>query len=195
MKFKFEITDNVYKIIGLMCCNVIEIILLAYYASFDLDFSINTDYENDFKAFKGLSVTGSLFMMITWFIQIILIYKFNQKILYSILAINSFSIFILLIGMGMGAQGLNKINYPKDSFNFPVALWFIHLCLYIMSLVNLHNYRQNEQNKKKEETNKKKDETDDSKKQLQNTTTQANQSQMVMVGNNESQFTQQQQIV
>ncbi|CAD8180661.1 unnamed protein product [Paramecium octaurelia] len=195
MKFSFELSDNTHKVIGFVCSNIVEIVLLAYYASIDLDLYKNTGYENEFSAFKGLSVTGSLFMMITWFLQILLIYRYNQKILYLIFAVNTFSILILLIGMGIGSEALRRGTKGYTTYNVPVAFWFIQLSLYIMSLVNLHNFKQQEGNEKKDDKTQKKEETDDSKKQAQNTNTQANQSQVVMMGNNESQFTQQQQVV
>ncbi|CAD8105300.1 unnamed protein product [Paramecium sonneborni] len=199
MGFQFKISDNVHAIIGLISSNVIEIVLLAYYANIQVNQIMESDIQDDFKAYKGLSVTGSVFMMITWILQILLIYKYNEKILYVIFGINTFSIFILLIGMGIGQQGINKVNDSYGQFfyidyNYPVALWFIQLCLYLMSLINLHNFKQKKVSDSGQDTKKKQD-NDDSQKQVQQTQTQANQSQVVMMGNNESQFTQQQQIV
>ncbi|CAK94191.1 unnamed protein product (macronuclear) [Paramecium tetraurelia] len=208
MKFSLELSDNTHKVIGFVCSNVVEIVTLAYYATIETDLLIDIDLdkvkitasemiqindaENKIKAYKGLSVTGSIFLMITWCLQILLIYRYNQKMLYAIFGINTFSILILLVGMGIQESEMEQVSV---SFNAPVAFWFIQLTLYIMSLVNLHNFRQQEGNQNMEGKNQKKEETDDSKKQAQNTSTQANQSQVVMMGNNESQFTQQQQVV
>ncbi|CAD8199229.1 unnamed protein product [Paramecium pentaurelia] len=203
MKLSFNLSDNVHKIIGLVCSCIIEILLLGYYAAYDVGTKptgyeqyktvIEIPYESEIQTFQGLSITGSLLMMITLGLQIMLIYKYNPKILYLIFGINTCSIILLIAGVGIISDVINKLIKQADPYNTPLAFWFIQLCLYIMSLVNLHNLKNLEGNGQNEDTNKKKEEIDDSKKQAQNTTTQSNQSQMVMMGNNESQFAQQQQ--
>ncbi|CAD8098486.1 unnamed protein product [Paramecium primaurelia] len=207
MNLSFNLSDNVHKIIGLVCSCIIEILLLGYYAAYDLgNLSSNYDkykalfknpYESDIQTFQGLSITGSLLLITTLGLQIMLIYKYNPKILYLIFGINTCSIILLIAGVGIISDVISEVTKKalksSDPYNTPLAFWFIQLCLYILSLVNLHNLKNLEGNGQNEDTNKKKEVIDDSKKQAQNTSTQSNQSQMVMMGNNESQFTQQQQ--
>ncbi|CAD8110186.1 unnamed protein product [Paramecium sonneborni] len=149
MNFIIGLSDRIHKIIRYVSLGVIEIVLLAYYANIDEkmyeEISKIPDIDDDYSAFKGLSVTGSVFMMITWFGQIVLIFKKIEILLYVILGVNSLAQFFLLVGMGMGVQGRNKIPIQGfDNFNYPIGLWFIQFCLYLLSLVCLYELKNME---------------------------------------------------
>lgn len=74
---------------------LIEIVLLATYSN------VVVNVNSDFDAYRGLSITGSVFMMLSFMALLILHYKYIDYGIYALLVIMSFAVFLLLIGMGM----------------------------------------------------------------------------------------------
>lgn len=86
---------------------VIEIVLLATYSN---ALTINSDYD----AYRGLSLTGSVFMMLGFLVMIGLHFKYIEYAIYGLLALMSFGVFLLLIGMGMvSSYVIIQLNYYR----------------------------------------------------------------------------------
>lgn len=83
---------------------VIEIVLLATYS--------NAFGTSDFDAYRGLSLTGSVFMMLGFLVIIGLHFKYIEYAVYGLLALMSFGVFLLLIGMGIvSSYVILQLNY------------------------------------------------------------------------------------
>ena len=76
----------------------INIILLAFYAS------VPEAKDSDIDSYRGLSIAGNVFMMIGYLLIIALHFKYNYYGALGIIVILNFGMFLLLIGMGIGAK-------------------------------------------------------------------------------------------
>lgn len=72
--------------------------MLAFYAS--LPVIANTDID----IYRGLSIAGNVFMLIGYLMIVALHFKYMYYAALGIIAAMNFGMFLLLIGMGIGAK-------------------------------------------------------------------------------------------
>ncbi|CAD8211477.1 unnamed protein product [Paramecium octaurelia] len=136
----FEITPTIKQICETLCYLTINIVLLAFYAS------IPEAFSDDMTKYRGLSIAGNVFMMIGYLLIVALHFKYIFYAALGIIAIMNFGMFLLLIGMGIGAK-----EYEIFTFNIAVAFWFIQLAIDILGMLVVHKIykiNQDEQNDK-----------------------------------------------
>ncbi|CAD8212077.1 unnamed protein product [Paramecium pentaurelia] len=136
----FEITPTIKQIAETICYLTINIVLLSFYASKPLIAQPN--YDN----YQGLSIAGNVFMMIGYLLIIALHFKYIYYAALGIIATMNFGMFLLLIGMGIGAQDFDYLKY-----NIAIAIWFIQLAIDILGMqmvLKIHKFNQGEQDVK-----------------------------------------------
>ncbi|CAK67203.1 unnamed protein product (macronuclear) [Paramecium tetraurelia] len=116
-------TPTIKSICDTTCYLSINIVLLAFYAS------ILETMSDGMAQYKGLSITGNVFMMIGYLLIIALHFKYIFYAALGIIATMNFGMFLLLIGMGIGAQ-----EYQYFKYNIAIAFWFIQLAIDILGM-------------------------------------------------------------
>lgn len=77
--------------------------MLAFYAS-QPDLA-----DSDIGKYRGLSIAGNVFMMIGYLLIIFMHFKYIFYVALGIIVTMNFGVFLLLIGMGMGANYLDVL--------------------------------------------------------------------------------------
>lgn len=66
-----------------------------------IGYNNNSTNISELSHYRGLSVAGSIFMMISFLLIVVLHYKFSRYLMYFLLVFMPFAVFLILIGMGL----------------------------------------------------------------------------------------------